>query len=118
VIVDRIFAESMQRSLCREHNVKFVPSPPDSKVGFARTTKGRQPINGLRHPLAADTTGWYIWCGEEFSNDRDFFHSLHTFHLYAEYPQVARLLGLPPGSRFLLAGDYLDVWFDASLLTV
>jgi len=31
---------------------------------------------------------------------------------------VIRLLGLAPGWRFLLSGDYLDVWFDPALLTV
>jgi hypothetical protein len=46
---------------------------PDSKLGFARTTKGKLLINGLRPPLAGDTNGWYIWCGEDFSGDPEFF---------------------------------------------
>jgi hypothetical protein len=31
-------------------------------------------------------------------------------------PQVAGFLGLPPGYRFLLAGDHVDVWYDEKLL--
>jgi hypothetical protein len=76
------------------------------------------PINGLRHPVVGETSGWYIWCGRIFSDAPDFFAPLHTFHLYEDYPEIAHLLGLPPGYRFLLAGDSLDVWFDASLLNV
>jgi hypothetical protein len=30
--------------------------------------------------------------------------------------RVTTLLGLAPGYRFLLSGDYIDVSFDASLL--
>ena len=42
----------------------------------------------------------------------------HAFHLIEEYPELAPLLGLPPGYRFLKSGDYLDVWLDPSLLSV
>ena len=31
-------------------------------------------------------------------------------------PDVLRFLALPPGGRFLVAGDYEDVWEDTSLL--
>jgi hypothetical protein len=48
---------------------------------------------------------------------RDFFKPLH------EEPDnfwelLSEMRGLPPGSRFLLAGEQVDVWFDASLLKV
>ena len=33
-------------------------------------------------------------------------------------PEVLEFLGLPPGYRFLLAIDYVDVWYDPSLLNV
>ena len=73
---------------------------------------------GLRHPPQDETSGWYIWCGQELSDAADFFDPLHTRHLYEEYPDLVKLLGLPPGYRFILASDYLDVWYDASLLNV
>jgi hypothetical protein len=62
------------------------------------------------------TSGWYIWCGEQFSEAPDFFSPLHTRHIYEDIPEIVSLLGLPPGFRFLLAGEYLDVWYDATLL--
>lgn len=115
---DAIQIEVLQRQFCREHGADFVLAPLESKSGFALTTKGLTPINGLRHPVENETSGWYIWCGETFSESPDFFAPLHTKHIYEYYPQLTKLLGLPPGYRFLLAGDYLDVWFDASLLRV
>ena len=66
----------------------------------------------------AETSGWYIWCGEEYSKASDFFSPTHAKHIYKEYPTLTKYLGLPPGYRFLIAGDYVDVWYDASLLEV
>lgn len=76
------------------------------------------PINGLRHPFSDDTTGWYIWCGENFLDAPDFFDSLCVEHLIERLPPVSDLLGLSPGHRFLIADGYLDAWYDESLLQV
>jgi hypothetical protein len=105
-----------QKVVCVEHAVGYVASLPESKLGFALSTKGKIPINGLRHPVVGDTNGWYIWCGEDFSNDGKFFQPLHASHVYEDYPDVAKFLGLPPGFRFLLAPGAVDIWFDESLL--
>ena len=110
--------EEAQRVFCREQGAQYVAAPGDTKSGFALSTKGMVPINGLRHPPKGETSGWYLWCGQEFSTAAGFFDPLHTRHLYDELPDVVKLLGLPPGYRFLVAGDYLDVWYDASLLSV
>jgi hypothetical protein len=107
-----------QEALCKHYGAKFTAAPGESKSGFALSTKGLFPINGLRHSPVGDTSGWYIWCGEQFSDRPEFFASLHTIHLYEEYPAIAKFLGLPPGYRFLLAGEYLDVWYDESLLNI
>jgi hypothetical protein len=110
--------EARQRASCEEYSVAFVSSPPELKTGFATSTKERTPINGLRHVPEIGTTGWYIWCGEGFSDAADFFAPVHTSLIYDDYPQIVSLMGLPPGHRFLVAGAYLDVWFDNSLLSV
>jgi hypothetical protein len=110
--------EQAQREFCSQQTALCIPAKPDSKLGFALETRGRVPINGLRHPEKDDTSGWYIWLGESFSQAPDFFSPIHVKHIYEEYPELRKLLGLPPGYRFLLAGDYLDVWYDASLLNV
>lgn len=87
------------------------------KVGISRNVQdGVVPINGLRHAPVGDTTSWYIWAGEELSEDSDFFVPLHVSHLVNWCPQVIDYLALPPGSRFLLAPDYEDIWFDAAIV--
>jgi hypothetical protein len=110
--------EERQRLVCRNHGLDYVPADPDSKLGFALETAGRVPVNGMRHPPQGDTNGWYIWCGEELSQSPDFFSPLHTRHLRERCPDALPYLGLPPGARFLVAGDHVDVWYDASLLDV
>jgi len=106
-----------QRELCRRFGVACQPSSPDLKVGIAENAQaGTFPINGLRHAPEGDTTGWYIWAGEDFSEDPNFFKPLHVKHLDQRCPLVLKYLGLPPGWRFLVSDGYEDVWFDAKLL--
>jgi hypothetical protein len=69
-------------------------------------------------PPAGDTTGWYIWAGDHLSDDPTFFVPLHVEHLDEWAPQVLKFLGLAPGWRFLVAGEYEDVWYDPNLLRV
>lgn len=109
--------EELQRDICRKYGVDFCPSSPSSKVGVSLNVRDQLiPINGLRHPPEGDTTGWYIWSGEELSEADDFFAPLHVAHLDVWCPQIMKFLALPPGWRFLVAGDYEDVWFDESIL--
>jgi hypothetical protein len=108
--------EKTQRAFCLEQHAEFVRTPHESKLGYALSTKGRLPVNGLRHVPEGDTCGWYIWCGEEFLYADDFFAPHHAKHVYDDQPELTKLLGLAPGYRFLIAGDYLDVWYDAALL--
>ena len=73
------------------------------------------PLHALRHPPEADTTGWYLWTGE-LQEDPDFFLPWHVAHVLDRCPGLGPLLELPPGSRFIYAPDYTDVWQDDSLL--
>ncbi|WP_244520036.1 immunity protein Imm33 domain-containing protein [Sinorhizobium glycinis] len=111
--------ESAQKEICEKYGAAYYPSPSGMKVGIALNGRnGTTPINGLRHPPEGDTTGWFIWAGDELSDDPDFFKPLHVQHLRAWCPQVQKYLALPPGWRFLVAGDYEDVWYDESLLNI
>lgn len=107
-----------QEAVCTRHGAPFFGCAHGSKVGIARNVReGLLPLNGLRHPPEGDTNGWYIWAGEGGpSSDPDFFVPLHVEHLVRWCPEVLRFLALPPGWRFLVAGEYEDVWEDASLL--
>ncbi len=108
---------SAQREVCHRFGLTPTHAPADLKVGVARNVlDGLKPLNGLRHPPEADTTGWYIWAGEELSDDPDFFVPLHVGHLAEWCPDVLPYLALPPGCRFLIAPGYEDVWEDPALL--
>lgn len=109
--------EELQKEVCRKYGAEFFPSPNNLKVGIASNVcNGVMPINGLRHQPEGDTTGWYIYAGEEMSDSADFFKPLHVEHIDDWCPQIKKYLGLPPGWRFLIAGEYEDVWFDGELL--
>jgi hypothetical protein len=102
-----------QIALCRRHGVEPVPVSPDAMVGIAHNVRsGLLPINGVRTRPERGTCGWYIWAGAHMSEDPDFFAPLHVSHLPEWCEPALPFLQLPPGWRFLVAGDYIDVWFD------
>ncbi|WP_084683347.1 immunity protein Imm33 domain-containing protein [Neorhizobium vignae] len=106
-----------QVEVCLRYGVTFTPSALLSKLGISDSAlQGRQPLNGLRHPPEAGTSGWFIWGGEEFSTDPGFFKPMHVSHLGERCLAVVPYLGLPPGWRFLSAPNYEDAWFDVDLL--
>ena len=109
--------EHDQREICKKYAAEYCASPPTSKLGISKTIlKGLKPINGLRHPPANGTNGWYIWAGDEFSTDPDFFDSLHVAHIDEWESRIGNYLGLAPGWRFQIADGHEDVWFDEALL--
>ena len=111
--------DECQREICQKFGAEYLPAPGALKVGISLDVRdGVMPINGLRHKPESDTTGWYIWAGEELSESPDFFKPLHVEHLDEWCPQVKKYLGLAPGWRFLIADNYEDVWFDESLLEI
>ena len=72
--------EKKQIDVCKIWNANYVSSPEHFKVGISlNLQEGTLPINGLRHSIVGETSGWYIWAGEEFSYHEDFFLPLHIF---------------------------------------
>lgn len=107
----------LQRTICERHAAPFTPCEPSLKVGISESAlRGDLPLNGLRHPVEGDTSGWYIWGGAELSTAPDFFKPMHIHHLAERCPEVLPYLALPSGWRFLVAPDVEDVWFDERLL--
>ena len=106
-----------EQTICEWAGVNPMKPEAGTKLGIAIETIGKKPINGLRHQPEKGTNGWYIWCGEEFSEKADFFSPLHIEHLKDYLPEVIEYLDLPPGYRFLIDGNnWEDVWFDENLL--
>jgi hypothetical protein len=109
-----------QKEVCTKYKSPFVEAPRNLKIGISINVKDvTYPINGMRHRPENGTTGWYIWAGDQFSNDPDFFIPLHVAHLSKWCPAVLKYLALAPGWRFLIGNNsYEDVWEDKSLLEV
>lgn len=108
-----------QRELCARFGAKPSGLGQRDTAGVADSVaQGLLPINGLRHPRVGDSSGWFLWGGEQGSIADDFFKPIHVHHLEELSPEVLRYLALPPGWRFLIADGYEDVWFDESLLHV
>lgn len=107
-----------QQKICEKYSGDCEPTDINDMLGISDNTDGElTPINGLRRPVEGDTSGWYIWSGEKFSEEEDFFKPVHMGHLVKCCPQIIKYLGLPPGYRFLIDNDgYEDVWYDATLL--
>ena len=108
-----------QKRVCEKWGADFLVVQPTQKLGLAKdVVSGTLPINGLRHPPADGTSGWYIWAGGEPGENDDFFSPLHMSHIREYYPTIEKYLGLAPCWRFLVAPDHEDVWFDPTLLAV
>jgi hypothetical protein len=107
-----------QHALCARFGATCAPVIPGSKVGIALQTRGREPLNALRHPPKRGTCGWYIWWGDTLTEDPEFFQPLHVEHLGDDCPAVMPYLALPPGWRIQVAPGHEDVWFDETLLHV
>ncbi len=109
----------LQEEVCSRFGSTCLRTRPDDTLGVARNlSSGLLPLNGLRHPATGNTSGWYLWAGKTLSAEPDFFEPIHAQHLAFECAEVIPYLGLGPGWRFLLAGQHIDVWYDAKLLDV
>ena len=109
--------EATQREICARHAVEFVPADACLKVGIAKgAMSGVMPIHGLRLWPTETSCGCYVWAGDEPSDDPDFFEPVHVAHLRDVCAAIVPYLGLPPGSRLVVADGYDDVWRDEKLL--
>jgi len=102
--------------ICRRFKSSVQIPTPEQKVGIAFSTLSLKPLNALRHQPEGETCGWYIWGGEELSQDPEFFQAVHVSHLPGYCLQLLPYLALAPGFRVLLAPGQEDVWYDESLL--
>ncbi len=106
-----------QHDLCKRLGVEHVPTEPFQIIGLANEVS-KIPLNGLRHPIAGHTAGWYVW-GGEYNEADNFFKPVHAYHLLDTKPEIIKYLALPVGYRFLIDDKgYEDVWYDETLLNV
>ncbi len=110
-----------RKEICKKYGVNFYPSDVNSIIGISLDVLDpkKLPINGLRYHPEKNTNGWFVWrSAEPLSKDDDYFKPFHVKHLFEICPDVLTYLGLPPGWRFLLAPNYVDIWFDQNIHNV
>jgi hypothetical protein len=114
-----IISTKRQKALCKKYGSNYVPIDKKLYVGIDLDTQGLLPINALRHPAQGTTNGWYIWFGEKFSTKEDWFKPtcIDCLPKYLDNDTI-NLLALEPGFRFLKSKNYLDIWFDKTLLEI
>jgi hypothetical protein len=107
-----------QLRVCERAGVDAVAVSDSDIAGVAANARDSTvwPMNGLRHRPKGETSGWYLWAGEELRAEDDFFAPLHIAHLSKWRPEALPYLALPPGWRFLIAPGYEDLWYDEALL--
>ncbi|HXQ35726.1 MAG TPA: hypothetical protein VN843_17050, partial [Anaerolineales bacterium] len=94
-----------QKEICARFGAEYEPIEMDLMIALGKNVwSGLLPLNGLRHPKEGQVCGWYLWAGEEFPTEPDFFYVQHVYHLVDSKPEVAKYLGLAAGWRFLVAG--------------
>lgn len=57
-------------------------------------------------PNENGTCGWYIWYGEELSEDSDFFKPLHVEHIEEYLSMIQKYFSLPIGYRLFFTENY------------
>ena len=119
--------EAVQAAVRRRYGATPAPARPSLKVGIwgsgdlgiARHVRdGGWPLNGLRHPPAGGTTGWYLWAGEDPLPRPPTSSCPCTWPTRQNgAPRRRRTWRPRPGWRFVPAPGHEDVRYDAALLT-
>ena len=93
--------ENQQKKICAKYGVEFQQLDFNLKLGVSDNYfQGVLPLNGLRHQEENGTCGWYLWAGEEFSEDADFFAPLHVYHLIEKNRKLLNIWLCPKAGDF------------------
>jgi hypothetical protein len=109
---------SSQIEVCEKYRTQPQLFLLHDRVGISLATMNQVPINGLRIPAMSGSSGWFIYGGDEPTDDPNFYQPLCITHLRNHCEIAIPYLCLPAGWRFQIDRDgYEDVWYDESLLT-
>ncbi|WP_233903299.1 immunity protein Imm33 domain-containing protein [Stieleria maiorica] len=105
-----------QLAICEKNETHPQLLMRHDRLGIALHTLGLTPINGLRVPALSGTSGWYIYGGDDPSDDPTFYQPLCVTHLGKHCEIAIPYMCLPAGWRFQIDADgHEDVWYDDSL---
>ena len=98
-----------QHAVCRASGAAFSPPRADRLVAVSAGVMEGDPTEGVRYPSPDHMSGWWFTTDRYDGNIRS-LRVEHLYHVTAARPDLARLVALPYGYRFLLDG--VHVWFD------
>jgi len=105
--------KNKQREICERYGSPVIYPNEHLKIGVALQTKGKLPVRGDRLQPENGTDGWYIWAGDDFSEDPDFYQPVHIVHLHEIWPELIPYLALAPGYHFVIDDKgYEDIWYE------
>jgi len=105
--------KNKQREICERYGSLVIYPNEHLKIGVALQTKGKLPVRGDRLQPENGTDGWYIWAGDDFSEDPDFYQPVHIVHLHEIWPELIPYLALAPGYHFVIDDKgYEDIWYE------
>jgi hypothetical protein len=108
----------LQLAVCEKYHVRPQAVLRHDRLSIALDTLDLAPINGLRLPSLSGSSGWFIYGGENPSDDPHFYQPLCVTHLGQHCEIAVPYLFLPAGWRFQIdSHGYEDVWYDDSLMT-
>jgi hypothetical protein len=116
-----LVVSAAQSETCRRFSTEPSVPAPYTMIGIALSQpRDLLPLNALRHPVIANSNGWFVWRGPTNPEDEadDFFSPIHIEHLGDHAPELAPYLALPPGWLVTLAPGHEYVWYDEALLDV
>ena len=106
-----------QTDVCHRYHVEPQLFLRHDRLGIALATMTLTPINGLRVPAMSGSSGWFIYGGDQASDDVNFYQPICLTHIKKHCEIAIPFLCLPAGWRFQIAYDgYEDVWYDPLLL--
>jgi hypothetical protein len=98
-----------QHEVCGANHAVFCPPRPDQKVAISDGVYEGEPVEGVRYPSPEHMSGWWLTT-DRYDGDIKSLKVVHLYHVTAVRPDIAKLIALPYGFRFLT--NPLNIWFD------
>jgi hypothetical protein len=106
-----------QQRCCADYGAEWSPPPSDFKVSIARSVLPCVgAFHGARRRPSEGDSGWYVWAGDEYSDDPTYFVHVSVASLREWCPSALKFLALPAGWRFEMSEDGERAWPDPQLL--
>ena len=104
-----------QLKMCREVGSEFDPPRPKALTACtAGVLDSEEPVSGVRYRYTDNRSGWFL-STRLYDTNPDAVQMVHTYHVVATRPEVAKFLALASGFSFDQSAA--KAWLDKELLS-